>query len=302
LGRYFAAPKLRQLFARYATYCGSSPFEAPATLMLIAHAEQRGVWRIEGGMARLAYALEALAIARGARFIYGERVAEVLVRGGRAAGVRLANGEAIAADFVVANADVAALDAGLFGRAAKDAVKGMMTGAVRSLSAVTWAGIGVSEGLALGHHNVFFSRDYGAEFADLRRLRLPADPTVYVCASGEGRYFVLVNAAAGSPPTEGEIQQCLKKTQKKMEACGLNLRLEEMACTGPEQFAARFPQTGGALYGRALAGWRDSFQRPGAQSRLPGLVLAGGSVHPGPGLPMAAISGRIAAQCVLTGK
>jgi 1-hydroxycarotenoid 3,4-desaturase len=302
LGKYFKAPKLRQLFARYATYCGSSPFAAPATLMLIAHAEQRGVWRIEGGMARLAYAIEALAKAKGVRFMYGNRVAEVLVRSGRASGVRLANGEEIAAAWVVANADVAALGAGLFGSAAQTAVKGMMKGAVRSLSAITWAGIGIADGMELAHHNVFFSRDYAGEFAGLGKHKLPVDPTVYACASGEGRYFVLVNAAAGSTPSAEEIQQCLSNTMRKMEACGLQLKLEEAVCTGPAEFGARFPQTGGALYGRALAGWRDSFQRPGSRTRLPGLVLAGGSVHPGPGLPMAAISGRIAAQCVLTGK
>ena len=253
-------------------------------------------------MARLAYAIEALAKAKGVRFMYGNRVAEVLVRSGRASGVRLANGEEIAAAWVVANADVAALGAGLFGSAAQTAVKGMMKGAVRSLSAITWAGIGIADGMELAHHNVFFSRDYAGEFAGLGKHKLPVDPTVYACASGEGRYFVLVNAAAGSTPSAEEIQQCLSNTMRKMEACGLQLKLEEAVCTGPAEFGARFPQTGGALYGRALAGWRDSFQRPGSRTRLPGLVLAGGSVHPGPGLPMAAISGRIAAQCVLTGK
>ena len=57
LGRYFRDPRLRQLFGRYATYCGSSPFKAPATLMLVADVEAQGVWRIEGGMAALAEAL-----------------------------------------------------------------------------------------------------------------------------------------------------------------------------------------------------------------------------------------------------
>jgi 1-hydroxycarotenoid 3,4-desaturase len=82
----------------------------------------------------------------------------------------------------------------------------------------------------------------------------------------------------------------------------VSLQIRNKTMTGPAQFAAKFPATGGALYGRALQGWRDSFARPGAKTRLPGLYLAGGSVHPGPGLPMAAISGRIAANCVLTGR
>ena len=61
LGSHFKDPRLRQLFARYATYCGSSPFMAPATLMLVAHAEREGVFYVEGGMRRLADALVKLA-------------------------------------------------------------------------------------------------------------------------------------------------------------------------------------------------------------------------------------------------
>ena len=57
LSQYFHDPRLRQLFGRYATYCGSSPFKAPATLMLVAHVEREGVWSIDGGMHGLARAL-----------------------------------------------------------------------------------------------------------------------------------------------------------------------------------------------------------------------------------------------------
>ncbi|MGD9195777.1 MAG: FAD-dependent oxidoreductase, partial [Methyloceanibacter sp.] len=70
LGGYFKDPRLRQLFGRYATYCGSSPFEAPATLMLVAHVEQEGVWLVEGGMHALARTLEACAKRKGVAFRY----------------------------------------------------------------------------------------------------------------------------------------------------------------------------------------------------------------------------------------
>ena len=79
LGEFFRDPRLRQLFGRYATYCGSSPFLAPATLMLVAHVEQEGVWLVEGGMQRVADALATLAEARGATIRYGAEVASIIV-------------------------------------------------------------------------------------------------------------------------------------------------------------------------------------------------------------------------------
>ena len=117
LSGHFRDPRLRQLFGRYATYSGSSPFDAPATLMLIAHVEQQGVWLVEGGMARLAGALAALAERRGATIRCGTAVKDILVSRGRASGVRLANGEVIEADAVICAADCAALAAGAFGQA-----------------------------------------------------------------------------------------------------------------------------------------------------------------------------------------
>jgi 1-hydroxycarotenoid 3,4-desaturase len=313
LGEHFADPRLRQLFGRYATYSGSSPFAAPATLMLIAHVEQEGVWLVEGGMHRVARTLAALAEARGATFRYGANVTEIVTERGRAAGVVLATGERIAGEAVVCNADVAALAAGLFGAAAARAVA-PGEDAVPSLSAVTWTLCARATGFPLPRHSVFFAPDYAAEFeAIFARGRLPAEPTVYVCAQdrddeatgpdGAERLLVLVNAAPTgdrAPPSPQEIASCEQATFARLARAGLTLEpAAEPVVTTPAAFARLFPATGGALYGRAVHGWRASFRRPGATTSLPGLVLAGGSVHPGPGVPMAAMSGRLAAAAVL---
>lgn len=305
LGRQFGDPRLRQLFARYATYCGSSPFLAPATLMLVAHVEREGVWFVEGGMQRLAEALAALARRQGARLRCGAEVAEILVERGRACGVRLASGEELQADAVVFNGDVAALAAGLLGPAAQ---RGWGRAPERSLSAVTWHLSAETGGRALHHHNVFFGADYRAEFDALAAGHLPADPTVYLCAQdrhdgtgtpGAERLMALVNAPARLLRTK-EIDTCLQTSLHRLRRCGLTLapRSAPLATT-PADFAQLFPGTAGALYGTPTHGWRASFTRRGATSPLPGLFLAGGSVHPGPGLPMAALSGRQAALAVL---
>jgi 1-hydroxycarotenoid 3,4-desaturase len=312
LGEHFRDPRLRQLFGRYATYCGASPYRAPATLMLVAHVEQDGVWMVEGGMHRIAAATAALAARHGARFRQAD-VAEVLVAGGRATGLRLADGERIAADAVLVNGDAGAVGAGLFGRAAARAAAAVAPGD-RSLSAVTWAVHAPAAGFPLVRHNVFFSSDYAAEFADIERGRLPAAPTVYVCAqdrddaglAGDGaeRLFLIVNApplgdARPFPPEE--IARCATTSFGLLQRCGLTVDRaagQEQATT-PADFHRMFPGTGGALYGPASHGWTASFRRPGARTRVPGLYLAGGSTHPGPGVPMAALSGRLAAASLL---
>jgi 1-hydroxycarotenoid 3,4-desaturase len=113
LGKHFRDPRLRQLFGRYATYCGGSPWHAPATLMLIAHVEQSGVWALEGGMHALAQALSGLAAQRGVRLRFAQRCERIVVEQGRVAGVRLEGGEVLGAEVVVFNGDTNALARGL---------------------------------------------------------------------------------------------------------------------------------------------------------------------------------------------
>ena len=315
LSENFKDPRLRQLFGRYATYCGSSPMLAPATLMLVAHVEQDGVWLVRGGMRKVAEALQSLAEAQGARFRYGAHVSEILIENNRTVGVVLTSGERLPADAIVFNGDASAFEQGLLGGAASRAAPATPRDA-RSLSAITWCLHASTSGFPLVHHNVFFAEDYAREFdAVFNRRGITEAPTVYICAQDRGgenlpaagapeRLLLLINA----PPdgdvrtfSAGEIADFESRTFGLLSACGLEVERGDPATviTAPSDFNALFPATGGALYGRASHGSTATFARPGAVTRISGLYLAGGSVHPGPGVPMAAMSGRLAAARLL---
>jgi 1-hydroxycarotenoid 3,4-desaturase len=303
LGKYFPDPRLRQLFGRYTTYCGSSPFQTPATLMLIAHVEAQGVWAIEGGMSALADALEKLAKEKGVTFRYGQSVSKIATKNRSVTGVKLQSGERMSADKIIFNGDPAALATGLLGDAAARSARKVPEKA-RSLSAMVWLAKTKTKGFDLDHHNVFFSPDYPAEFRDIAAGRVPSAPTAYVCALGEDRLQVIVNAPANGDRktySHEEKEKCTSNMLERLRSCGLELEtpLPHRLVT-PTDFAKLFPATGGALYGRASHGWAASFLRPGSRTSIRGLYCAGGATHPGAGVPMAALSGRLASEALLS--
>lgn len=311
LTQRFASPHLRQLFGRYATYVGGNPLQAPAVLALIWQAEAAGVWAVQGGMARLAQGLGDLLHQLGGRVRLDMRVQSILSTGGRLDGVQMADGTVIRAAQVIFNGDPAALPA-LLGQARGSPKPKQVF--PRSLSADVWTFAATVRGQGLGraalnYHNVFFGADPAQEFGPLAQGNRPQHPTIYACAQdratgqpdGPERFQLILNA----PPVGADGQKgpppCLTDPLARLARFGLHLTPEATTATltQPQDFAALFPHSQGALYGLSPNGTMATFQRPTARSRLAGLYLAGGGVHPGAGVPMAALSGQHAAQAAM---
>ena len=309
--RHFRDPRLRQLLDRYATYSGSDPARAPATLSVIPYTESAyGAWHPIGGMHRIAEVLSDVIREQGGEVRCSTPVTRIVTENGRAVGVETAAGEVFPADAVIANCDAADLYDGLVS-APKQAAQ--IAAAPASLSGfVLMLGVaGRTPGLA--HHNIWFPRDYRAEFADIfDDPQPPNTPTIYLCnpaatdpscaPDGDESWFVLVNAPRNGPVDwEAEGERYQERILDRLDALGLQAR--ERARTiirrTPADLERLTGAPGGAIYGTASMGPRAAFLRPrNASPAFERLYLASGSAHPGGGLPLVLLSGKIAADLI----
>lgn len=314
LRRRFSDPRLAQLFGRYATYVGGSPYQSPALLSLIWQAEANGVWRVQGGMHMLARALADRFQALGGTLRLSTPVARIETGLGGVTGLTLASGERLNAQVVVFCGDPRALSSGTLGPRVGD-IAATAQRAARSLSARVWSfAATVTQDPGLAHHNVFFGQTPQSEFDALRAGRMPHDPTLYICAEDRGsdaaapdgpeRFEIILNAAplTIAEPQDNEVDTCHQLTFQTLDRFGLRFDTapDRGALTTPAMFDRMFPASAGSLYGQSPHGMTAALKRPRARTKIRGLYLAGGGTHPGAGVPMAALSGRFAAEAIAT--
>ncbi|GAB5549522.1 MAG: phytoene desaturase family protein [Sandaracinaceae bacterium] len=303
------SPHLRDVLMRYATYNGSDPRRAPATLLCIAYVDLAlGGLGIEGGVAALVRALVQGAERLGVEIRTRSWVERVRVRDGRVRGV-VVDGRALDADAVVVNADVAHLRETLLPDA-----RAPGRGGPPSTSA--WNCIlEARRGADRAPHTVLFPARYEAEFADLfDRDRPPEDPTIYLCAQSSAHaragwadreaVFVMVNAPA--EPASGSRDPAVwdrvrASVEARLRANGLWGEGDRLVWSRtPADLARRFPGSRGALYGAASTSRLAAFKRPPNRVRgVRGLYLASGTAHPGGGMPLCVLSGRAAADALV---
>ena len=290
--RHFRSPELRQFVNRFATYVGASPYEASAALAMIPHLERaEGVHHVEGGMGALVRALHRALERLGVEVHLGQKVQWQQQRG------ELVVAESVF-DAVVVNADP-------FAEEPLGTRELALSGYVALLE--------VDRRLLLAHHHVVFGGDYPREFGELFSGQVPTDPTVYFChpaatdetmaPPGKSGVFAMVNAPALRSDADAErwpehAARLRERCLETLLALHPQLRREEVKVLGertPVELAAR-GAPGGSIYGFLPHGRLGAFARPPMRSKTPGVFFAGGSTHPGGGVPMVMLSGRFAAQ------
>jgi phytoene desaturase len=313
---FFQSPYLRQVFDRYATYNGSSPYRSPATFNLISYIEfAEGSWYVKGGLYRIAEVLSQLAREQGVEIRTHSEVAQVAPEG---AGVRveLRDGSRFQSRTAVINADPRYAYRHLLG--AKEAVARRFEKLEPSCSGFILL-LGIDRVYPhLAQHNIFWSHDYQREFRAIFELGVPApDPTIYISSTSLSdpehapeqhmNLFVLVNAPSlgnsrYSYDWQREAHAYSQLVIRKLEAMGLDQLSKHIVVQRimtPNDLSERYNAANGAIYGPASNNPFSAFARPPLQAiGFPQIYFVGGGTHPGGGIPLVLLSGKAVAEAL----
>ena len=308
----FSNPKMVQLFNRYATYNGSSPYLAPGVMQIIPHLEYNiGAFIPKGGMHDITTSLVKLSNDLGVEFHLSENVEQVHFLNGRAIGIHTAKSN-YTADIVVMNADIKPAYNNLL-LALKKPEKQLKQEPSSSALIFYW-GI-KKEFPQLDLHNIFFSNDYKTEFEHIfTHMDVYDDPTVYInitskdvpgdAPDGRENWFVMVNVPYnnGNQPWDEIIKRTraaiLTKLQKVLgEDIASLIEVEDVL--EPRTIESKTSSYGGALYGSSSNNMFSAFLRhPNFSRQSENLFFCGGSVHPGGGIPLCLLSAKIVSDLV----
>lgn len=299
--------KLVQLFDRYATYNGSSPYLASSILNSISSLEHNyGTYFPKGGMISITNALEQLAIDSGVNFHYNQPVEKIIVKSRKATGIKTKDQD-ITADIVVSNMDVSFTYDKLLGK------EKFQTREKSSSAIIFYWGI-KSTFPELGLHNIFFSDDYKKEFDEIfDKKQVPSNPTIYINISSkhnqddapEGceNWFVMINTPADFGQDWDEeiekLRQVVIKSLSDHLQTDIRELIEEERVVDPRTIEEETLSHKGALYGTSSNHWLSAFLRhPNFSNEIKNLYFVGGSVHPGGGIPLCLLSAKIASELI----
>jgi phytoene desaturase len=310
---FFKDKRLVQFFDRYATYNGSNPYKAPATLNVIPHLEQHfGAYFPQGGMYNITSSLIKLAEDTGILFHYNSPVLEIVLEGAKAKGVKV-HDKLFLADVVVSNMDVWFTYRKLLSKHL-ELFPEKILGQERSSSALIFYW-GIKRQFAqLDLHNIFFSANYEAEFNAIWKDKvIYHDPTVYLnitskfnandAPTGCENWFAMINVPANTGQNWDDLitearKNILKKLSVQLGEDIAPLIVSE-SILDPRSIESKTSSYQGSLYGTSSNSQFAAFLRHANRSaKIKNLYFCGGSVHPGGGIPLALLSAKIVSEWV----
>ncbi|TKC00128.1 1-hydroxycarotenoid 3,4-desaturase CrtD [Pedobacter cryophilus] len=308
---FFTDEKMVQYANRFATYNGSNPYQAPATLNVIPHLEQHfGAYFPDKGMFDITQSLVKLAEDLGVKFQYQNLVDEIVVKNKKAVGIRV-NGELQESDLVISNMDVYFT----YKKLLKDETQPQkILKQERSSSALIFYWGIKKEFSELGLHNIFFTQNYQKEFNHIFKTKtLFDDPTVYINISSKHKeddapkgcenWFTMINV----PNNVGQNWEAFKLEARQNIIKKINQRLkidlesliENETVLDPVLIESKTSSYQGSLYGTSSNDQFSAFLRHANFSKKIGnLYFVGGSVHPGGGIPLALLSAKIVSEMI----
>ena len=318
--RRFRDPRLQMAFSFHPLFIGGDPSRVTSMYALVSHLEATfGVHYAMGGVAAIAAAMRRRIEALGGRVRLGVEADEILVEGGRAAGVRTAKGETIPADLVVSNADVGVTYGRLLKGRAKRWTDRRLRRAAWSMGLYVWY-FGTRGTRAMwrdvGHHTILNGPRYEALLTDLfRRGRLTEDFSLYihrpsvtdpsVAPAGDDGFYVLapVPHLGHRDPVDWRVEEPRHKARilAVLEGLmpGIGARITEELVFTPETFRDRYLAPMGTGFSLEPLILQSAWFRPhNVSEELPGLYLVGASTHPGAGLPGVVASAEVLGKLV----
>ena len=313
---YFHQPRLKAAFTFQDVYMGLSPFEAPATFSMMPYTEMaHGVWYPRGGMYQVVNALVSLALKAGVEFIFNSAVDHIQVQDHHSNGVVLAGGKTLAANVVLANADLPYVYQALL---PPDPLAASFSHKRYSCSAISFFW-GVDRPYpALGPHTLFLADDYRQNFESIdRELTLPANPSLYVHAPARldpsmapaGQETLTAVVPVGHMDERGEQDWAKIRDEARQHVFR---RLATLGITDlqdhikfethftPLSWRKRYNLVKGATHGLCHNLAQMGYFRPANRhSRYHNLYFVGASTHPGTGIPTAMVSGRLVAKRIM---
>lgn len=315
---FFKDAKTVQLFNRYATYSGSNPYSAPATLNTIQYVEYGlGSYICEGGVYKIVEVLFNLCEENGVQFQFNSAVKNINLTNNIVSGIKYQNKDAEITsekfDVVLSNADVNTTYKKLLNDTSSKPAK-RYESLEPSLSAIVFYWGVKGNYSELETHNILFSTDYKKEFDEIFQLKkCPSDPTIYIYISskfnkgdapaGFENWFVLVNAPyISGQDWKKEINLTRERVIKKINSflkIDLNTRIIEEEVLTPEKIESQTDSRLGSIYGISSNSRSAAFLRQQNKSKkYKGLYFCGGSAHPGGGIPLVMLSGKLASELI----